>query len=548
MSNSKEMKEVNLSIKSGILNNGFINDLSNEQKCILSSFEKIFQNLKIKTFGDINIVLNFNVNDDEFDWVSIFSDLDKKTYYLLFLEVKDFSILKMFRSNIKDKYKKGLEKFTSKLTNFQKMILNRYGSIVDNWDIKIFGMFYAVNYRKPFSFFEIYNGYKIYYSYTEFCELMNYFFKKTQNLNVIKALNDILSKPNDASKFCNYIVNGPKRINLNEKVIWKINESSERIVIFNSVEGSGKTTLAFNIYASKLENQENAILWFISPSFCKEINNFLETNYENFIHRKPLFKFDDVMNTIHQFPDKEEITIIIDDAQRLMEKQINFLNDWLKNQVVSKLILFYDQNQRIAKTDVGSVKKIEYLLKENGQNIDFVRLKTNYRISNLDEIKHYLYLKNNAIEKQKTSNKWPKCSFKLCSSFDEFLNLFKLDTHKTKIMVAPQFSDYWDVDKLLKDAKIMPSISLKNRDFFIINKEKNYYFSPYELSSREIDECFLFLGKNIKFCNGKITTTTKKLNQMLLSQLNTLISRATQKLVVFAVDEDLKDAILSRSR
>lgn len=115
-------------------------------------------------------------------------------------------------------------------------------------------------------------------------------------------------------------------------------------------------------------------------------------------------------------------------------------------------------------------------------------------------------------------------------------------------MVAPQFSDYWDVDKLLKDAKIMPSISLKNRDFFIINKEKNYYFSPYELSSREIDECFLFLGKNIKFCNGKITTTTKKLNQMLLSQLNTLISRATQKLVVFAVDEDLKDAILSRSR
>ena len=546
------MKEINLSIKNGILNNGVIDDLSDEQKCILTSLNKIFQNLEIKTFGNINIVLNFTVNDDEFDLVSIFSDLDKKTYYLLFLEVKNFSSLEGFRSIIKDKYRKGLQKFTSKLTNFQKMILNRYGSIVDHWNIKIFGMFYAINSGKSFPFFEIYNGKKIDYSLTKFRELMNYFFafQKTQNLNVIKALNDILSKPNDVSKFCNYLVNGSWKIDLEGRDIWKINDKSKRIVIFDGAEGSGKTSLAFNVYASKLEIQENAILWLICPSFCKEINHFLKTNYKNFIYdRRPLFHFDDVKARISQFSDKKEITIIIDEAQRLKEDQLKFLNESLKNKLVSKLILFYDQNQRIAKADFDSIEKIKNSFEKSGENIDFVELKTNHRTGNLDEIKYYLYLKHNV--KKNRVNKLPKCSFKLCSSFDEFLNLFKLDEPKTKIMTAPQFSDYFGIDKWLTDKGINPSINLKNRDWFVTNKEKkNYYFSPYELSSREIDECFLFLGENIKFDKDKkkITSTTKKLNQMLSSQLNTLISRATQKLVVFAVDEDLKDAILSRSR
>lgn len=110
MFNSKKMKEVNLPIENKSLSNEFIDDLSDEQKCILTSLNKIFQNLKIKTLENINIVLNFNINNAEFDLVSIFSDLDKKTYYLLFLEVKDFNNLKGFESNISDKYEKGFKK------------------------------------------------------------------------------------------------------------------------------------------------------------------------------------------------------------------------------------------------------------------------------------------------------------------------------------------------------------------------------------------------------------------------------------------------------
>ena len=541
-------------------NNELLLELTKEQTNILQSF-KFFWKEKLN-FENINpemlVCLNYyhnerknNGEEFEFDLISI--KKIRNRFFTLIWEEKDYSPLLDIKNSIKTDLNHFLNKVETMKDYFFSKRKNTKNMNADN--SSIIAIFSWKDDQGQFQF-EIHCFDSEMKKIKINSSLLKNFFKNDKSdyhhWFHHNYLDKLLRAARDVATLIASLKNKAKKI-INKKIDSNIRQyiinEKRKISLFTGIAGSGKTNLAFTLFKSFAKQ---SILWLINRNLCTQVqNNLIENNSEDSFANKMFWYSPDVEtffdNNEQEIKDMKSFILLIDEAQRLREDDVIFLEKLIDNFNNLQIILFGDEEQKISNVDFGYNTLIE---KFDAKDIFKYELKKCYRIpaNTINAIKYSLFLSN-----KNTSYK--NYNLVICNSIEKFFVLFNGDNpdNNSRVICSLQYTDHFGDDLELREKGIMPAErNLPNREnfLFILQFLKTRYFFPYDLISREIDECFVFLSKNVIFNeNNKIVfkQTGALSENELLNQINVLVTRATKRLVIFIANENYRNKALQRS-
>lgn len=343
---------------------------------------------------------------------------------------------------------------------------------------------------------------------------------------------------------------------------------SQRVTFFKGEAGTGKTSLAFTIFG------------------CLEKSKFIIINDKFLSSLKEQYKYKEILKRIIDIKEinnlnleiNERSYLLIDECQRLSNKNISTLRKMFLNYHKLHLIFFGDSFQQInLKRDVGISDFKNWYIKEHPDKTKFeYKLETNYRFNkdDINKIKYSLCLTNTIIEADK--NQTFECSSNNIEIEENIIN-FKskiLNFNKFKEKKLEKYGVFTiQYAEYSRDKKFnFPNSKLKDRHLFLKNENylKEYCFYPYDIISKEIDVCFLYIPDFIKLNQNKeifmdtnlieisnIKYITRKLelekeieefakSDFFKKQIYVLATRWTKKIIIFVENNEYRNEIKKR--
>lgn len=514
-------------------------DFTNEQQEILKSLSYYFSSNSNSSFNNVKFTLNFYMNNSnnegkDYEIDSLFLFENKKVLRIFLYEFKDYSKLDELNFLVDQKIKEDEEQIVNKAKNLLNEISkNKYKRINNVYVYIIF----AIKKNKKYYFFNK----KLSIDKIKNINKKNVYIHKLKLPKKIlwcryNYLIDLFKFPRDINFLMNSIKNPidvfkSSPIN-NFSNFWN-QVKSKNIISFHGDAGAGKTNLAFALYSELQKN--NPMFFMVNDKYCKSLKaifrneNFISSNFLNSI----VWHTNDFEEKINELISKNnKCYVIIDESQRLTWKNIEFIKKTISSKYNIKYFLFGDPKQKINTTDYGDEE-----LRENETSYKN-KLKNTFRINRktIGILEFIFGLSNECNGKIKNID----IEIRIENSFNIFFDLFKEDKN-WKVLSSFQKIDYSNNDSLLRDKNIYPAYTKMNkREHFLYIDDflNNYYFFSYDLISREVESNYVFIPSFISKNLDKKWNITNIKENVALSQLYVLITRATKKLVIYIQDEN----------
>ena len=555
--------------------------VTQEEKDVLEAFFNIFKQgnyLNSNFIGYLNFQLNkndfANENKFEIDLFSVFSNKDQIVFLNFERKNLEFSIP---NQNYEYKMRTYKQKFLQKI----KFLENCLYSKVNKKEIIVLSFFSWKDANKK-------NNY-IWYSSKELNEQNTFdqIFNKEKNVwlkreNVANLFKYTRSTGFLASIFSdeNKLVSMDKKTE--EHLSHLLLREKKKIIFIEGPAGSGKTTIAIDLFKTYYEN---AFLWILNMHFCRNIRKritkiFPTKKYVDKIFWSPKFFNDEQWK--NDLKEKKNILLIVDEAQRFDTKTFLLIKDFLKYENIS-IIFLGDEEQAIYWKDIG-LTEIKKELKEYEANSGHISIKNDLRLPN--KIKNAIFYILHLINGDPLNYKFTNLEYEIIfpKSESEFIHLYNIDKlKKDKFVLMTTLINQKEKERLSDTQNInlidknIPSEFLDDPNFL-----DNKQMDAFHMLSREIDISYLYLDiefweykiydennhfftfKKEVFINTdnywstsyympnlknplEIECYIKKTNYpWTKKQLNVLLTRATQKLVIFIKNEKFRNECIKR--
>jgi len=320
------------------------------------------------------------------------------------------------------------------------------------------------------------------------------------------------------------------------EVIYKILESNKNIVLVEGAPGSGKSLIALMLHSFYLKKQILS-LYFTKTATPRKV-------YSSMLQKKPaelgLVYMDEqfVPGNIEKVK-----VIIIDEAQRLQQKHIDYLKRLNK-----KLIFFYDTQQKVQVSDIGDVSRY-FSENEYERHV----LKEQYRC---DVSQEYLEFIDCILYNREGYKKFDY-DFKICENFDEFLKI----KNDLNARIVSGYCYEWKSknDENRFDIEI-EGFKLKWNDFknssiwIIDDSQKNFVGCIHSIQGMEEDYIGVIVCEDLDIENNRLIERPEKNQEfkksfeegLIKNIYRVLLTRARKGTFVYFTNKKLKEYFKER--
>lgn len=355
----------------------------------------------------------------------------------------------------------------------------------------------------------------------------------------------------------------------------------KRTIIVEGGPGTGKTVIAINLLA-ELTMRDQMVQYVSKTSaprqvYLKKLKGQMKKNSVDNMFKGSGTYTEAGNNVAH--------TLLVDEAHRLNEKSGMFHNMG-ENQIKEIIhaafcsVFFIDESQRVTMDDIGSVAEVERWAKEEGSEVHYLKLQSQFRCNGSDG---YLAWLDDVLDIRETANydlEGIDFDIRICDSPDEMRNLvIEKNKLSNRARILAGYCWEWiksgQNDTNCHDIKIGDfemSWNLGNGEPFAVSDTSiNEVGCIHTSQGLEFDYVGVILGDDIRYEDGKIITDftkrartdqslkgIKKLykespevararaDEIIKNTYRTLMTRGMKGCYIYCVDAGMKEYLLNR--
>lgn len=306
-------------------------------------------------------------------------------------------------------------------------------------------------------------------------------------------------------------------------------ENNDKYILVEGAARTGKTIIAMCL----LRKYKHAHLLVMNYYFYCSLRDAFETLNQEFPSDRIFHQLFKVKGHYNDQDGMDFSFCIIDECQRL-GKKYNLVNRIVSNPNTEHAIFFGDNYQRIRPmTDDG----IQYLIDEiveSGESIKQFKFTSSIGVPP-EIVRNVKFL----LGVPEAPNPYPLGEYKI-RAFDtqeDFLNAYQNESLQRKHMTTIQCYSY----NFNNFGSFKGNPFINSEYPFFLNSEtiNNYYFSPFEMISRELDTIYVFIRKDIE---------PDDISGFVLTQLYVLFTRGTISLNVYFECPETREIFKERLR
>ncbi|MCR5431875.1 MAG: DUF2075 domain-containing protein [Lachnospiraceae bacterium] len=297
-------------------------------------------------------------------------------------------------------------------------------------------------------------------------------------------------------------------------------DMKKRTVIVRGGPGTGKTVIAINLLA-ELTKRDQMVQYVSKNSAPRQV--YLK-KLKGQIKKSSIDNMFKGSGTYTEVGSNVAHTLLCDEAHRLNEKSGMFHNLG-ENQIKEIIhaafcsVFFIDESQRVTMDDIGSVEEIEKWAKEEGSQLHYLELESQFRCNGSDG---YLAWLDDVLEVRETANydlEGIDYDIRICDSPNEMRNLVverNKDANRARILAGYcwEWIKSGQNDTNCHDIKIGDfemSWNLGNGEPFAVSETSvNEVGCIHTSQGLEFDYVGVILGDDIRYENGHVITDFNK--------------------------------------
>lgn len=297
-------------------------------------------------------------------------------------------------------------------------------------------------------------------------------------------------------------------------------DGKKRTIIVQGGPGTGKTVIAVNLLAEL--TQRDQLAQYVSKNsaprqvYLKKLKGQMKKSSVDNMFKGSGTYTEAGNNVAH--------TLLVDEAHRLNEKSGMFHNMG-ENQIKEIIhaafcsVFFIDESQRVTMDDIGSVAEIEKWAKEEGSEVHYLELQSQFRCNGSDG---YLAWLDNVLDIRETANydlEGVDYDIRICDSPDEMRELVierNRVSNRARILAGycwewlkkeQNNTDYHDI----KIGSFEMSWNLGNGEPFAVSDTSiNEVGCIHTAQGLEFDYVGVIIGDDMRFENGHVVTDFSK--------------------------------------
>lgn len=355
----------------------------------------------------------------------------------------------------------------------------------------------------------------------------------------------------------------------------------KRTIIVQGGPGTGKTVIAVNLLAEL--TQRDQMVQYVSKNsaprqvYLKKLKGQMKNSSVDNMFKGSGTYTEAGNNVAH--------TLLVDEAHRLNEKSGMFHNLG-ENQIKEIIhaafcsVFFIDESQRVTMDDIGSVAEIEHWAKEEGSEIHYLELQSQFRCNGSDG---YLAWLDDVLDIRETANydlEGVDYDIRICDSPNEMRELV-IERNKVSNRARVLAGYCWEWIKAgqndtnchdIKIGDFEMSWNLGNGEPFAVSDTSiNEVGCIHTSQGLEFDYVGVIVGDDIRYENGQVITdftkrartdqslkgikklykespeeAKKRADEIIKNTYRTLMTRGMKGCYIYCTDEGMKKYLVSR--
>ena len=355
----------------------------------------------------------------------------------------------------------------------------------------------------------------------------------------------------------------------------------KRTIIVRGGPGTGKTVIAINLLAEL--TQRDQVVQYVSKNsaprqvYLKKLKGEMKKSSVDNMFKGSGTYTEAGSNVAH--------TLLVDEAHRLNEKSGMFHNLG-ENQIKEIIhaafcsVFFIDESQRVTMDDIGSVAEIEKWAKEEGSEVYYLELQSQFRCNGSDG---YLAWLDDVLDIRETANydfEGVEYDIRICDSPNEMRELVmerNQATNRARILAGycwewlkreQNNTDYHDI----KIGDFEMSWNLGNGEPFAVSDTSiNEVGCIHTSQGLEFDYVGVIIGDDMRFENGHVITdfskraktdqslkgikklykempeeAKRRADEIIKNTYRTLLTRGMKGCYIYCTDQGLAEYLRSR--
>lgn len=349
-------------------------------------------------------------------------------------------------------------------------------------------------------------------------EYLNNSFDTGDNGKIITMIDESKISPSKKlqNEICNLIKNNAfftlidEQIYVFDKILSKITNSDDNVIIVKGGPGTGKSVMAINLL-SKITNLGLSCQYVsrnTAPRViysCKLKNELKKTEIDYFFKSSGSF-INSELKSIN--------TLIVDEAHCLTEKS-GLFNNLGENQIdeiikaSNNAIFFIDERQKVHLNDIGTIENIKYFAKKNKKQINEFTLDFQFRCNGSSDYLNFIdyilgYNKHFNIDSI-------DYKFKVVDTPQELVNLIKEKNKESNSRIVAGYCWNWN-KKEMNNAEyhdividnFSMSWNLGMGQTFAIDDSINEAGCIHSVQGLEFDYIGVIIGKDLEYLNSEV--------------------------------------------
>lgn len=355
----------------------------------------------------------------------------------------------------------------------------------------------------------------------------------------------------------------------------------KRTIIVQGGPGTGKSVIAVNLLA-ELTARDQMVQYVSKNSAPRQVylkklkGQMKKSSVDNMFKGSGTYT-ETGLNVAH--------TLLVDEAHRLNEKSGMFHNmgeNQIKEIIHSAFcsVFFIDESQRVTMDDIGSVEEIEKWAKEEGSELYYLELESQFRCNGSDG---YLAWLDDTLDIRHTANydlEGIDFDIRICNSPNEMRNLViekNKATNRARILAGycwewfkkeQNNSNYHDIK--INDFEMSWNLG-SGEPFAVSDTSINEVGCIHTSQGLEFDYVGVIIGDDMRFENGKVVTdfnrraktdqslkgikklykenpelANAKADEIIKNTYRTLLTRGMKGCYIYCTDPGMKEYLKNR--
>lgn len=355
----------------------------------------------------------------------------------------------------------------------------------------------------------------------------------------------------------------------------------KRTIIVQGGPGTGKSVIAVNLLA-ELTARDQMVQYVSKNSAPRQVylkklkGQMKKSSVDNMFKGSGTYT-ETGLNVAH--------TLLVDEAHRLNEKSGMFHNmgeNQIKEIIHSAFcsVFFIDESQRVTMDDIGSVEEIEKWAKEEGSELYYLELESQFRCNGSDG---YLAWLDDTLDIRHTANydlEGIDFDIRICNSPNEMRNLViekNRATNRARILAGycwewfkkeQNNSNYHDIK--INDFEMSWNLG-SGEPFAVSDTSINEVGCIHTSQGLEFDYVGVIIGDDMRFENGKVVTdfnrraktdqslkgikklykenpelANAKADEIIKNTYRTLLTRGMKGCYIYCTDPGMKEYLKNR--